>query len=201
MKSETISFIKYLFGLRKARTSDTDAEISFLSALAAGKKCAVEIGVYEGVASRAIAGSISRDGRLYLVDPYTLSLKLERLLGFSFFEYVAKDNLKRYLDRVEFVKMASVEASRVLPIKGKADFIFIDAKHDYESVLADFKAYEELLSPGGIVAFHDSCECPARPDLNDHTGPVRLVNEILSGLHGPWRKVDSVDSITVIAKR
>jgi len=35
------------------------------------------------------------------------------------------------------------------------DFLFIDGDHTYGGVRADFEMYSKLVSPGGIIAFHD----------------------------------------------
>jgi len=40
-------------------------------------------------------------------------------------------------------------------LKGNVDFLFIDADHTYEGVKQDFEMYSQLVSDGGIVAFHD----------------------------------------------
>jgi predicted O-methyltransferase YrrM len=35
------------------------------------------------------------------------------------------------------------------------DFLFIDGDHTYEGVKRDFQMYESLVSPAGLIAFHD----------------------------------------------
>ena len=35
------------------------------------------------------------------------------------------------------------------------DFVYIDARHDYESVLEDLDAWCPKMKPGGIIAGHD----------------------------------------------
>ena len=35
------------------------------------------------------------------------------------------------------------------------DLLFIDAQHDYRSVLTDFILYKDLVRSGGIIAYHD----------------------------------------------
>ncbi len=40
------------------------------------------------------------------------------------------------------------------------DLLFIDGDHSYEGCLADFEMYSSLVSPQGIIAFHDICLFP-----------------------------------------
>ena len=44
----------------------------------------------------------------------------------------------------------------------KADLIYIDAGHDYDSVLADFKLYRQLLRDGGMILIDDWHHQPIR---------------------------------------
>jgi predicted O-methyltransferase YrrM len=200
MKSQHIEFLKFVFGLREAYTSDTEAEIELLVNLSKNKNQIIEVGVFEGVASRAICQSMNSEGKLYLIDPYFSELKLEKILKISFAEYIAKQILKPWQSQVEFVKMTSIEAANTLKLKEKkADLIFIDARHDYDSVAEDFKSWVPMSCKDGIIAFHDSHICPARPDLNENVGSVRFVKEISEGKHGNWKVVEIVDSITAIS--
>jgi len=49
----------------------------------------------------------------------------------------------------------------ISPYKGKIDFIFIDACHEYDFVLSDSKKAFEMLSDSGCVVWHDySRACP-----------------------------------------
>lgn len=200
MSSVSIEFLKYLVRLRDAFTHDTPKELEYLSALAKGKRCIIEVGVSEGVASSVICQSMAREGKLYLIDPYFWGLKIEKILKFSTSEFIARRAVKKWKSQVEFVKNTSVSASQTLDLQVKADLIFIDARHDYKSVLEDFNCWSPLLSSDGVIAFHDSRICEARPDLDETVGPVKLCNEIAHGEHGNWKIVGSVDSITVISK-
>jgi predicted O-methyltransferase YrrM len=38
---------------------------------------------------------------------------------------------------------------------GGYDMVFIDADHEYPSVLADWVTYGPMVNPGGMVVFHD----------------------------------------------
>jgi predicted O-methyltransferase YrrM len=191
----------FLVGLRDAKTSDTADELLLLGNLAHGKKIIIEIGVFEGVASKVFCKNMKPDGKLYLVDPYFKALRIEKLFNFSTTEYIAQKNLTGFKDKARFIKKTSAEAVQTLSSEGKAEFIFIDARHDYDSVLQDFKLWSRHLVDDGLLAFHDSHICDARPDLNLEVGPVKLCQEIASGLHGPWKILKAVDSITVVSKK
>jgi predicted O-methyltransferase YrrM/glycosyltransferase involved in cell wall biosynthesis len=41
------------------------------------------------------------------------------------------------------------------------DFLFIDGDHTYEGVKQDFYMYKDLVTPGGLIAFHDICYHPS----------------------------------------
>lgn len=198
MSSYTLSFIKYLLGLRDAETTYTNAELEFIGSLAIGKKCIVEVGVREGVESKVFCQNMD-NGKLYLVDPYLSQVKLEKFLNVSFAELIAKQHLKDYVNLTQFVKMPSKAASKYLNLKGKVDLIFIDLKHDYESVFENFCNWASMLSPKGIMAFPYSRLCQERPALNSKSGAIRLCEEIARGQYGEWKVVDTFEWITVIS--
>lgn len=47
----------------------------------------------------------------------------------------------------------------------KADLLFVDGDHTYEGVGADVAAYTAFLRPGGLLALHDICRHPGRPEV------------------------------------
>lgn len=200
MARYSIEFLKYLAGLRRAHSTLTPAETALLRSLAAGKECAVEVGVYEGVTSAAMAEAMAPAGTLYLVDPYPLGARLERWLGLSFTSYVARRSVHPWRQRVRFVRSTSLEASRSLALHRPADLVFVDADHSYEAVRQDLLAWAPKIAPGGVLAFHDSRRCTARPDLSSDTaGPVRLMDDLRSGLFGAWRIIAEADSMTAVS--
>lgn len=75
------------------------------------------------------------------------------------------------------------------------------AEHKLLSILAkDKNCIIEVGVKDGAIAFHDSQICDARPDLDEQTGPVRLIREIIEGRYGKWKIVGVADSLTAIAK-
>jgi hypothetical protein len=62
--------------------------------------------------------------------------------------------LAPYGERSEIWRMTSIDAAPLIP-DGSLDFAYIDARHDYESVLEDLAAWYPKVKPGGILAGHD----------------------------------------------
>lgn len=52
------------------------------------------------------------------------------------------------------------------------DFVFIDAAHDYDSVVADIAAWLPKVKPGGIIAGHDYNHEPVYRAVNDSLNHV-----------------------------
>ena len=63
-------------------------------------------------------------------------------------------------------------ASRYVP--GDLDFVFIDADHRYEAVLADIAAWRPHVRPGGWLMGHDY-------NREAHPGVVQAVDECFAG--------------------
>jgi hypothetical protein len=62
--------------------------------------------------------------------------------------------LRPFGARSEIWRATSVEAAERVPDRS-LDFVYIDARHDYESVLEDLNAWYSKVKPGGIIAGHD----------------------------------------------
>lgn len=67
---------------------------------------------------------------------------------------VTKRNMAAYPGRYELIKDYSVEASRKFE-DGSLDFVFIDARHDYDGVMEDLEAWYPKVRSGGVVSGHD----------------------------------------------
>jgi hypothetical protein len=65
-----------------------------------------------------------------------------------------RNRLARHGSRSSIWRMTSVEAAAKVP-DHSFDFVYIDARHDYESVKEDLGAWSAKVRPGGILAGHD----------------------------------------------
>ena len=200
-RSYVASYLRWALGLRPAFSSLTAAERALLAGVARGARCVVEVGVAEGVTSRLLAEAMAPDGALVLVDPYIRESRVERWCGVSFAERIARHEVRAHAARTRFVREASVPAAAACGLEGRCDLVFIDARHDYASVRADWAAWAPMLAPGAALAFHDSQPCAARPDLSTETGSVRFVAELAAGEHGAWARAAVADSLTVLRAR
>lgn len=65
-----------------------------------------------------------------------------------------KERLAVYGSRSTIWRLTSVEAAPKVP-DHSLDFVYVDARHDYLSVLEDLEAWCSKVKPGGILAGHD----------------------------------------------
>jgi hypothetical protein len=73
---------------------------------------------------------------------------------FERFYNETKERLASYGSRSKIWRLTSVEAAKKVA-DGSLDFVYIDARHDYESVKEDLAAWVDKVRPGGIFAGHD----------------------------------------------
>ncbi len=66
-----------------------------------------------------------------------------------------KKRLAPYGARSDIWRLTSVERREAGSPTDSMDFVYIDARHDYESVLEDLNAWFDKVKPGGIFAGHD----------------------------------------------
>jgi hypothetical protein len=128
----------------------------------------VELGAWRGVTTTAIAGATRR--LVYAVDPYSDASGSDNDLC------IMRDRT-RGLDNVKHMRMSSGDAARTLRHEAFS-LVFVDAIHDYLNTWFDFKVWGSLLTPGGMIAFHD---------VDDHAGANLACRRILkSGRFVMW---------------
>src|SRR5450432_2418008 len=96
-----------MVGLRGPSTAVSATERRYLGELARGRRCIVEVGVFEGATSQVFCQEMNPSGRLYLVDPFFPTVRLERLLNLSFTQAVATKAVRAWPARTEFVRQPS----------------------------------------------------------------------------------------------
>lgn len=104
-----------------------------------GKLLAVEVGIDQGYNASLMLKCCDRLG-LTLVD-----ITEQELL---------KNNIGSNFNRVNLLIKKSVEAAKEFP-DGYFDYIYIDADHEYDSVMADLIAWYPKIKINGIFAGHD----------------------------------------------
>jgi predicted O-methyltransferase YrrM len=182
-------WIRYRLGLVAADTQTTRAERACLARHAAGRRSLVELGVMHGVTTGLLRSVMAPEGVVTGVDRHPPGR-----LGVSFERLTAKNELARHpRGRALLLRQWSHEAARdwTTPI----DFLFIDGDHSWNGLERDWRDWTIHLTPGGLVALHDSRSMPDREDLDS----VRFTQDVV--LHDArFRVVDTVDSLTVLER-
>jgi hypothetical protein len=119
-----------------------------------------EIGVKQGRYSEELLSNW-RGEELISIDPW-LSADPDEYVDrsnvsqdeFEGYYQETRERLELYGDRSTIWRMTSVEAAEKVP-DHSLDFVYIDARHDYESVKEDVAAWCSKVRPGGIMAGHD----------------------------------------------
>lgn len=112
----------------------------------------VEIGVFNGSHAQEILKELNIK-KLYLVDPYLYKGFFGKKIDFLDAYDLAKEKLKSYCDRIEFILSSSDEA--INSIKEKVDFVYVDGNHRFHYVLHDILIYSRILKSDGLMHGHD----------------------------------------------
>lgn len=129
----------------------------------------VEIGVYHGRSAAFMAVEIANSGlqiKFDAIDHFKGSAEHGDLSA-TLYDACMR-NLEPVKDYVNVIKMDSPTAVKKYK-DATLDFVFVDASHDYESVIADLRAWYKKVKHGGIFAGDDYQ--PSWP------GVIQAVNE------------------------
>lgn len=140
------------------------------------------LGTYRGSTASAIAHGVkdAGGGMVYTIDLHDVN-------GAYSIEQISKVFEERGLgEYITFCKGYTSDWAKKLNHK-IFNFVFIDADHHYESCLEDFKLWSPLISPEGILAFHDV-------DINTVD---RVIREELCD----WELVDHVFKIKAFRRK
>jgi hypothetical protein len=122
--------------------------------------CGVEVGVKEGAFSETLL-AYWRGRHLISIDPW-LTDAAEAYIDIANvpqdqherFHEAARARLAPFGERSSIWRMMSTEAAPLIP-RHSLDFVYLDARHDFASVLEDLDAWFDRVRPGGIIAGHD----------------------------------------------
>ncbi|HUS89913.1 MAG TPA: class I SAM-dependent methyltransferase [Desulfosporosinus sp.] len=119
-----------------------------------GYKTGAEIGVREGKFSETLCKS-NPDVKLYCIDlwrPYEEYVCSPQFANHDKNYDRAKKRLSQY--NCEFIPKSSTDAVKDFA-DNSLDFIYIDANHKFEYVVADLAAWYPKVRNGGIISGHD----------------------------------------------
>ena len=123
----------------------------------------IEVGSWLGKWTIQIAKMLPEGGVIYAVDHWKGSVEhhnagsLESTFLPKLFEQFLSNVIQsKVRDKVMPVRMNSLAAAKLFREQGiTADLIYIDASHDYRSVLADITAWYPLVAEGGTFSGDD----------------------------------------------
>lgn len=113
----------------------------------------VELGSFEGNSTVYLAMA---DGTVHAVDPHTRESMVQTATADEDTSERFQTNLRRFgvRDRVVYHRLTSTDAAAKWngrPVR----FLFIDALHTYDAVVADYEAWRPHLAPRHVVLFDD----------------------------------------------
>ena len=136
----------------------------------------VEVGCWKGRSAAFMGVEIVNSGKpinLICVDTFTGSaehsadVSVQNNTLFMEFEH----NIEPVKGVVHACPLSSIEAAENMRMWGaEFDFVFIDAAHDKDSVLADITAWFPLVRPGGVIAGHDWQEAGVNDAVTEFFG-------------------------------
>lgn len=186
-------------GLVPPRTMHTPAEAEALARLAAGRRTAVEIGVYEGSSAVVLVRALPPDATLHLIDPFGANPTL--LPGWAGVERSTRRVLARAVRSRQQAGprvVWHVERSEEVAERWEqpVDLVFVDGDHTEAGCRRDWELWSRFVSPGGVLAFHDARGATALP------GPCAVVDALFRGPRpvAGWRVCEEIDSLVAVVR-
>jgi predicted O-methyltransferase YrrM len=116
-----------------------DVFVLLKAAVGFGSKRVLELGSYRGDTARLLAENTADDVRICAVDVHADH-------GVSYRDTAVAARIERRVGKI---------APSLFPAGERYDFIFVDADHDYGSVMNDTAVALQLLSERGVIFWHD----------------------------------------------
>ena len=183
----------FLLGLWKAHSQTSQAERECLARHAKDKRCAVQIGTYQGVDAAIILQQLSSGGILYCLDHHQPGT-----LEFDWDYRIAKRSLKPVGGRrVQFVPLTGAAAVPRWDIP--IDFLFIYGDHSWKGIDADWRLFSPKIVPEGIVPLHGT-QAPSWDPGRRNLASVSYMAKVISN-DPRFEVLEIVDSLTVLQRR
>lgn len=131
----------------------TEADRAALRKHVENAQFVIEVGTFLGGSAEVMLEAMP--GELITIDTFegTLGTPTAELPEGKMLEYV-QSRLSRFKERVKLIRGTSCSAAEMFSDE-VADFVFIDAAHDYENVRNDIRAWLPKVKPDGVIAGHD----------------------------------------------
>jgi MMP 1-O-methyltransferase len=188
-------------GLIPPRTMHSEADAAVLRAVAAGRRRAVEIGVYEGSSAVVLCDVLEPAAELHLVDPFGHH-GWALPAGWGATEGASRRVVARACrgggPRVRWhVDYSARVAGRW---EGEVDLVFVDGDHSAEGVRADWDGWHGFVAPGGAVAFHDARL--GQSGGRGLPGPTAVVDALFRGpgAVAGWRIAHEADRTVAVVR-
>jgi hypothetical protein len=189
-----LHLLKWQLGLAPPEVWTTPAERDCLTRHAAGKRRLAEIGVWHAGTTKGLRAAMASDATLFAIDPYERGR-----LGFSAPRIIGRRELASVRNgRVVWVRKTGADAAQspeileAIPL----EFVFIDNAQTYDTLQVEWEAWAPHVSPGGVMALHDSRR--TTDEAAEQTS-VAYAREVV--LTDPrFEVVETADSLTVLRR-
>jgi predicted O-methyltransferase YrrM len=179
-------------GLVPPRVLHSPGESDLLRRLAAGRRRAVEIGVYEGASALVLVAGLPQGADLHLVDPFRAGAEWwEPVDERAAKAVVGRAARRRGGPRLNWHLTVSEEVASGW--SSPVDLVFIDGDHSSAACRLDWDLWSPHVKPGGVVAFHAA--------RGGEPGPTAVVNELFgTGDPSGWRVLAERDTIVAVER-
>lgn len=114
-----------------------------------------EVGAATGITTQHILDHCPTIEKLFIADDWRPIPESNQWKGDNMERIFRKKfGTVQYKDKIHILKGLSWEVAEQVEDES-LDFVFIDASHDYESVIKDLDAWAYKLKPGGLLCGHD----------------------------------------------
>ena len=178
--------------LRPPIAHHSGPEGRLLERQAAGARCAVEVGVGEGMSAQRMLRVLHPQGELHLVDPFPagrLGISLGRITARRAVRGVSRG-------RVVWIRKPSSEAAEGWdrPI----DFLFLDSDHTFEAVTRSWEDWSPHVRIGGKVLLQGA-RTGEDSWVDSTCGPARLFDTWIAS-SPKWQVTDGVGATLALER-